>query len=303
MNRILLIILLVLPISLMAQTITDGLMMPKKNFCTGFMYGQDQWKNYWEGERKRDNLNIGKVTTQSITYMGNYGITDKINVIAMVPYIWTKASKGTLHSIEGVQDLTLAVKYNFFKKAYEGSSLNTFAGVSYSTPLTNYTADYLPLSIGMESQNISWRLTGNYSWAMGLYANASGAYTWRSNVSLDRSSYYTNGNFYSSDEVKMPNVFDYIINVGFRKKGLQLDVSYNQQNTLGGGDIRRQDMPFVSNRMNYSKVGFLVMYYLPNIKALAVRGMVNQTVAGRNVGESTTFMAGALYTFHFFNKQ
>jgi hypothetical protein len=32
-------------------------------------------------------------------------------------------------------------------------------------------------------------------------------------------------------------------------------ITFSQQTTLGGGDIRRQDMPFVSNRMNLSRIG------------------------------------------------
>jgi hypothetical protein len=51
--------------------------------------------------------------------------------------------------------------------------------------------------------------------------------------------------------------------------------------------------------MNYSKVGGLVMYYLPWIKNLAARGVVSYTVAGRNVGQSTTVMGGLMYTFYF----
>ena len=77
----------------------------------------------------------------------------------------------------------------------------------------------------------------------------------------------------------MPNTFDFITMLGYNKNGLQAELFYSQQNTLGGGDIRRQDMPFVSNRMNYSKVGALIMYYLPKPKNLAVRAM-----AGYNAG-------------------
>ena len=53
-----------------AQTITDHLMMPKKDFCTGFMYTYDQWKNYWEGSLKRDNQNIGTLTTTQLMWRG-----------------------------------------------------------------------------------------------------------------------------------------------------------------------------------------------------------------------------------------
>jgi hypothetical protein len=282
-----------------AQTISDGLMMPKNDFCTGFMYGIDKWTDYWEGELKRDNENVGSVSTQSITWVGAYGVTPKVNVIAMVPYVWTKATGGTMKGQKGLQDLTLAVKYNFFATQIGTGNFKTFGVLAFSTPLSDYTPDFLPLSIGMASKNISWRLTANYAFDQGIYINASGAYTWRSNVTLDRPSYYTGDQLYMTSEVKMPNVFDFTVNVGYHKNALQADLFYSQQNTLGGADIRRQDMPFVSNRMNFSKVGAMVMYYLPKPKNLAVRASGAFTVAGRNVGQSVAVMGGLLYTFHF----
>jgi hypothetical protein len=288
--------------ALRAQTITDGLMMPKKTFCTGFMYGQDTWKQYWQGDHKRDNGNIGTLTTQSISWMGTYGVSSKVNVIAMLPYIKTKASAGTLRGMEGIQDLTLAVKYNFFKTKIDSATFKAFAGVAYSTPLTDYSPDFYPLSIGSSAKQLAWRVNANYAMQSGWYVNGSAAYTWRSNVTLDRPTYFTSDKLYLTDEVHMPNVFDMFFTVGYHKRNLQVEASYTQQNTLGGDDIRRQDMPFVSNRMNYSKVGALVMYYLPWPKYLAARASINYTVAGRNVGQSTTVMAGLMYTIFFSNE-
>lgn len=302
-KHLLLLIIALVPALSFAQTITDGLMMPKGALCTGFMYTHDQWTDYWEGTLERDNGNVGEVTTQSLMWVGNYGVTDKLNVIAMLPYVKTEASQGTLSGMEDIQDLSLGVKYNFYKKNFNENTFKAFGVLNYSMPLTDYTPDFLPLSIGLASKNLSARLTGYYKLNMGMYVNASAAYTWRSNVDLDRPSYYTDGQFFSTNEVEMPNVFDYVISVGYIKQNLQLDINYTQQNTLGGGDIRRQDMPFVSNRMNYSKVGALIMYYLPKPRGLAVRGSAMTTVAGRNVGKSTTLMGGLLYTIHFFKEQ
>ena len=90
-----------------AQTDIDAIMMQKKNFCTGLMYGYGSWKNYWEGTYKRENQNLGKVSTQSVSVMGNYGYSDKLNFIFSVPYIKTKASAGTLAGMKGIQDLSL----------------------------------------------------------------------------------------------------------------------------------------------------------------------------------------------------
>jgi hypothetical protein len=285
-----------------AQTLTDGLMMPKNDFCTGVLYTSDTWDEYWEGELKRSNGNIGTLKTTSLTWVGNYGLTDKINVIAMLPYVKTEASQGVLHSMQGMQDLTLGVKYNFFRKDYTKSSLRTFATLGFSTPLSDYTPDYYPLSLGSATTNIFYRGTVFYKFLQKFYVNGSAAYTWRSNAELDRPAYFTKDQLFLTDEVEMPNVFDYTVSIGYLNRGFQGDLFYMQQNTLGGSDIRRQDMPFVSNRMNMSKVGALLMYYLPKPKGLAVRASYSMTVAGRNSGESTTMTGGLLYTIHFFKK-
>ena len=284
---------------LKAQTFTDGLMMPKKDLCTGFIYSNDSWKKYWEGTLNRENGNIGTVSTKSVAWMGAYGITDKLNVIAVVPYVWTHASQGTLADMKGLQDLTIGAKYNFLKQTIGTGDLSMFAVGSYSTPLSDYTPDFLPLSIGLAAQKLAVRFTTHYKLSSGWYATGNLGYIWRSNVTIDRPAYYTDGQQTLSDEVWMPNVLDYSFNVGYLKNGLQAFIGYTQQNTLGGGDIRRQDMPFVSNRMNFSKIDATVKYFIPKINSLAVWAGVGYTVTGRNTGQSTYYMGGFLYTLHF----
>ena len=66
--------------------------------------------------------------------------------------------------------------------------------------------------------------------------------------------------------------------------------------TLGGGDIRRQDMPFVSNRMDFVRLGGGAMYELP--KNFSVQLGAAQVLSGRNVGQSTTFTTGLMYALH-----
>src|ERR1035437_250329 len=79
-----------------AQTDADALMIPKNFFCAGAVYSSNSWTNYWEGTFKRDNGNIGRLTTDSYMVMGNYGITNKLDVLFSAPYITTNASAGTL---------------------------------------------------------------------------------------------------------------------------------------------------------------------------------------------------------------
>ena len=98
-----------------AQSIDDSLMVPKKAFFTGFSYGHDRWSEYWEGTLKRENGNVGTLTSNSVTWMGNYGLFNRLNLIVMLPYVSTKASGGTLSPQDGLQDLTVAAKYRVFE--------------------------------------------------------------------------------------------------------------------------------------------------------------------------------------------
>jgi len=283
-----------------AQTIEDGVMMPGKSLCTGFLYAHDGWDEYWEGSLKRRNENIGTISTQSVTWVGSYGITDRLNVIAMLPYVWTGASQGTLGGMNGWQDLTVAAKYNLLETAFTSrGTLRAIVGAAAATPVGDYTPDFLPLSLGSSSRRFAGRLTLNFQATAGWFLNGSAAYTWRRNVTLDRSAYFTDGHLHLGNEVAMPDVFDYTVSAGYMGRGWQVPLSFSQQNTLGGGDIRRQDMPFVSNRMNSARVEALVMYTLPTPRSLALRVAGAHVVSGRNAGQATTVTAGLLYTFHF----
>ena len=282
-----------LPVCLQAQTIDDGVLLPKKTLFTGSLYTWDGWDQYWEGPLKRDNDNVGTVTTQVNTWYANYGLTRRLNVIGAVPYVWTRASKGVLHGIDGVQDLTLAAKYALVDR--DTSGLRAILVASTGIPLTNYKPELLPLSIGLGSTRVSGRATLNYQIESGWFVNGTSAYTWRSHVTLDRPYFFTDDEFVMSHEVDMPNVFDYAVGGGYMKNGLMVAATFSQQQTLGGGDIRRQDMPFVSNRMNFSKVGGMVMYPIPKLGGLAAQAAYAYTLNGRNVGQSNTFSVGLSY--------
>jgi hypothetical protein len=282
------------------QTIDDGVMMPAKSLCTGFLYTHDAWDHYWEGTLERTNGNIGTITTESVSWMGNWGVTNRLNVIAMLPYVWTGASQGVLSSMDGVQDVTVAVKYNVLDAPFTSTgSLRAILVGSAGTPVTDYVADFLPMSIGLGSSQLSTRLTAQFLAKRGWFLLGTAAYTWRGSVKLDRPAYFTDGSLFLSDEVAMPDVFNYKFSAGYQGGRLYVPVSFSQQTTLGGGDIHRQDMPFVSNRMNASRVEGLAMYYLPKVRNLSVHLGASYTFNGRNVGQATSLTAGLLYLFHF----
>jgi hypothetical protein len=280
-----------------AQTIDDGIMMTARSLQAGGIYSRDSWEEYWEGPLKRVNGNIGTITTQSATWAAIYGLTDRITLLGAVPYVWTRPSQGVLQGQEGFQDLTIGGKYAFLERSSaKRGALRAIAAVSGSLPLSDYTPDFAPLSIGTQSRRLSGRLTLNYQMSSGLYVNGSTSYTYRGDVTLDRPYYYTDGHLVFSSDVPMPDVADVIVSFGYLKHDLNTNFAFSQQTTRGGGDIRRQDAPFVSNRMNSSRLGGMAMYPVPMLRTVSFYLSGGYTVSGRNVGQSTAFAAGLLYS-------
>lgn len=282
---------------LQAQTDVDAIMMNKHQFCNGFLYGYSSWDQYWEGTLKRSNENIGTVSTQSVMYMATYGITDKLNVIAGAPYVWTKASAGTLHGMKGVQDLSLFVKWKPVSKSFGKNKISLFAIGGFSTPLSNYVIDFLPLSIGLGSTNFTARGMIDFQHKK-LNITGSASYIRRSNVQLDRDTYYDTEQHFTN-EVKMPDAAFYQLRTGYRGKYLLAEALLSNWTTLGGFDITRNNMPFPSNRMNATTVGVNIKYTLKNLTNLSLLFGGQHTLAGRNMGMSNSVSAGAFYAFYF----
>jgi hypothetical protein len=286
-----------------AQTLEDGIMLPKGSLFAGDMFTYETWDEYWEGTLRRSNGNIGTLTTRTNVIFGNYGISDRLNVIAMVPHVWTRASQGVLEGMEGFQDVTFGAKFTLVeKRSTPIGSLRAMAVGAGGVPLTNYTPDFYPLSIGSQSKRLLGRFTFITQAEPGWYVTGSTAYTWRSGVSLDRPYYFTDGQMFFTNQVDMPNVVDYSAGGGYMKGNFMTAISFGQQITLGGGDIRRQDMPFVSNRMNFTRVSGMVMTPIPKLRRLAFQVGYSYTVQGRNVGQAATWSTGLFYRFPFFER-
>lgn len=284
-----------------AQTDIDGIMMKKNNLCIGPMFGYSSWKHYWEGTLKRENLNLGTVSSHMYSVMVNYGISDKLNVLFNVPYITTKASAGTLHGQKGIQDASFWVKYMPFDKTIGKGDLSLYALAGASVPLSNYVADFLPLSIGLHSKTFSLRAMGDYQVGK-FFVTASGTYIFRSNVKIDRDAYYTTEMHYTN-EVYMPNVLTFNLRTGYRHNNVVAEAFLDNQTTLGGFDITRNNMPFPSNKMNATRVGTWLKYELMVPQGLSIIATGNYVIAGRNVGQATSISGGLFYILDFNKKK
>lgn len=299
MKKIHLGFLLILPLFIQAQTDIDAIMMSKNNFCFGAVYQYSGWDEYWEGDFQRENLNLGTVTTKSIGIMGNYGISDKLNVLFSLPYVETNASAGTMKGQKGIQDLTLTLKYMPIEKTIGKSTYSVYALANVSAPLSNYPADYLPLSIGMQSKTASLRLMGDYQRG-NFFTTLSGAYVKRANSTIDRNSYLTNDEVHYTNEVDMPDAISVNFRVGYRSNRLIAELVLDNWVTQSGGfDITKNNMPFPSNTMNALRYGVNSKYTFKKMPQLSLVGGFNYVAEGKNVGKSDTYYGGVFYVINF----
>jgi|HubBroStandDraft_1064217.scaffolds.fasta_scaffold112314_2 hypothetical protein len=286
-----------------AQTDDDALMMAKNNLCTGITYTHSAWDYYWEGTYHRNNQNLGTVTTQMVSLMGIYGLNRHLALVAGAPYVWTDASAGVLHGMHGIQDLSGWLKWEAWsQKLGRNSKLSVFGLLGGSIPMTNYLADYLPLSIGLHSRTASGRIIVDYQLGH-FFASGVGTYTWRSNITIDEQSYYTT-TFHETNQVQMPNTTSWLFRTGYRTNRWIVEGLLSDMITLGGFDIRKNDMPFPSNRMDALMAGAHVKYEFHSkpLKGLSLTADGNYTLTGRNVGQATTIDAGVFYIFNFAHK-
>ncbi len=298
--KIFIILLSIVSLDSFAQTEQDALLMSQNKICVAGLVGYNSWTNYWEGNNKRDNANMGRVSTKTAMLMVNYGIKNNLNIIANVPFVKTQANQGTLAGMRGLQDIGIFLKWKPWQIESAQSMVSIFGVAGYSIPASNYNIDFLPMSIGLGSKVLSGRAIADIQ-VKKFTATLSGAYLRRNNVFLDRPAYYTDQQVNSS-EVKMPDAGNFQFRAGYRGQQLIAEAIADNMTTFGGFDIRKNDMPFVSNRMNSTRIGLEAKYYLTKIAGLGFHAAGWHTLQGRNVGQASGFMAGASYILNLKNK-
>jgi len=286
--------------SIWAQTPSDDLMMKKREICLAAGYETGSWDEYWEGTRLRTNANIGTFTRTAIMPMVAYGITDKINFLAGVPYISTEATGGQLVGAKGMQDLSLAVKAQLWDQQLGPGKASFFTTVGYSFPVSNYLSDYMPFSIGLKTREATLRGILQYRMDMGLYARGTFAYLWRGQSKVERDYYYNNGSFYS-EWMDVPNALNYSGTVGIWlfNSALKVEANYIAVHCVSGDDIRIYNTPQPTNKMNFDQVGVFAHYFFKGntLKGLGLMASYGNIINGRNMGKAQSVGGGVTYQF------
>ena len=116
--------------------------------------------------------------------MGNYGVSDKLN------FVWHPLCTNTmlcrnLHGLNGMQDLSLWVKWNPIETKFKGERYLYMALAGLSSLLLITWLIFCLCLLALHSTNLSLR--GMVDYQVGKwFATASGTYVVRSNIKIDR---------------------------------------------------------------------------------------------------------------------
>lgn len=284
-----------------AQTPLDGLMMPKGDICVAVVYEDANWEKYWEGTYLRTNQNVGTFNRKMVMPMIVGGITDKINVIVSLPYVKTTASGGQMAGVDGLQDFSISLKAQLVDYTLGKGKLKVFSNLSFSTPASNYLADYLPFSLGFGANELGLRAIGLFELDKGPYFRISGAYLHRGATQAERDFYYEDDAFYTST-MDVPDALHAQASLGswFFQKKLRVEASLTSLRCASGDDIRTYNSPQPTNKVDFDRVEGFAQYYFNNVKGLGVLAYYNHMFSGRNMGQFSGYGLGLTYQFNAF---
>lgn len=287
-----------------SQTPNDGLMMPKGDICILLNYDFGSFDEYWEGATLRENATIATVQRTTIMPMAAIGVFDHLNFYIGVPHVSTKSTEpngGHFAGAKGFQDLGIALKYLAYRDTIAGGALSLFSTVGFTTPASNYLADYMPYSLGFGAPELSVRGIAQYELKNGLYARASLAHLWRGYAEAERDYYYSDGSRYSFF-MDVPHAWSYegILGAWLLDYSLRIELSYVGQNSTSGDDIRPYNAPQPTNEVDFDRVGLFAQYYFKgSVKGLGVLAYHNRVFNGLNTGKINNTGFGLTYQFNF----
>lgn len=299
-----LIMVAMLSTSTYGQTPNDALMMPKGDICILLNYDFGSFDEYWEGSTLRKNATIATVERNTILPMAAIGILDNLNFYVGVPHVSTKSTEpngGRFAGAKGFQDLGIALKYLALRDTIPGGELSLLSTVGFSTPASNYLADYMPYSLGFGAPELSVRGIAEYKLNNGIYFRASLAHLWRGYAEAERDYYYSDGSRYSF-WMDVPNAWSYetILGTWFFDHSLRIELSYVGQNSTSGDDLRPYNAPQPTNEVDFERVGLYAQYFFQgSVKGLGVQAYHNRVFNGLNAAKINNTGFGLTYQFNF----
>ncbi len=243
----------------------DGFYRGNGNGTVVLGFGYEDSKAYYAGREKVD-------LTRTLFYVnlyGAYGISENLDAQISIPYLESDDNKA-------LQDISLFLKYRFFKSTTVNGQLQLSFGAGFSTPLSDYPVGDLN-DLGQQATIIDARAMIHYQ------SNSNWFGTLQTGFS------------FKLEEV--PNSLPFVFKIGKASEKWYFDAYYEYQYTFGGEDYLGSPRPqnFREFGVDYHKIGGSL--YKPLFSDFGIYLNASYLLSGRNTFIGPSYGFGFVYDF------
>jgi hypothetical protein len=235
-------------------------------------YSRDTYDHFWMGHNKVADPEVGKVTNTSLSMWGQWGISDRLAVLANLPYVTADSDGFGGFAKNGLQDLTVVGKYQLAATETGQGQHLFFAAAGFRTPASGYEANS-PVDIGDGTTDALLRL---------VYQFEQGPMYLAQQVGFD---------LRGGDA---PNGLPLHTEVGATVRQFTGSFFYSQYLATGGTDLMAPDSTYPSNKDEYKRLGAKIYGKISGHLGTFVG--VFTTLGGRNSGDTTGLFAGLAWS-------
>jgi len=272
-----------------SQTGVSGFMKPAKEGVVSFSSSSESYDKVLLVPSEIDGVPVfNEVSINSYNLYGEYGLSDRFTISINIPYIQsegeatsaTLAENGFENKRDGLQDLSLNLKYLIKEFNFSGSSLSLMGNLGLETPLSSYEVDeglQSILAIGNQSTRVNTVGIATFKLNNGVFATGQLGYSLRSE--------------------DVPDAILSQLKIGYAAEKFYGDVFIGAQKSTSGVDILGEGFQgfFPATEVSYTRIG--VNLFAPIYKDFGASGGFSQIVDGRNIGTATGFYLGLNYSF------
>lgn len=236
-------------------------------------YSAESYDEFWAGETRTSAPPLGEVETTSVNLWLRWGFTDRISVVANVPYVEVDTDGAAGFEDDGLADVEALVLFSVLERSSGDTRHRLIAGAGARTPASDYVAD-APVSLGDGSTDVLLRL---------VYQLEIGSFYASQQVGFDS----------RGDDV--PDTFPLYTEAGYTWGRVTGSLFYSRLLADGGTDIGDPGFTFPSNEEEYSRLGGKA--YVRLGETLGVAASAFTTLDGRNTGDTTGGAAAFVIQF------
>jgi hypothetical protein len=253
-------------------TDVNGFLEPAGEGVVVVSFTAESYDEFWAGANKVHEPALGTVSTNSTTLFAQHGLTDRVSLVANLPYVNTRGDGLAGFSERGLQDVAALLKVRVGAIGGSVRSSLVLAG-GIRTIASDYEGNK-PVSIGDGTADGLLRL---------VYLMQAGRFYWSQQVGFD------------ARGGEAPNGFPVYTELGYGFGKATVSLLYNGYWADGGTDIGEPGFTFPSNEDETQRVGAKLYGQLSESWGVVAHGFT--TLSGRNSGDTTGFSAGLVVRY------